>query len=136
MLLETPDLIRAVTPVRQALACLLLAVAGMIISHIISLHGSNEFLAAFFGVMLFTIANSVVSIFHESFVKYTWPSWGLYVVLLVSLLLLARLISGVSIWALPEYRMMLLSVVFFYFMVSLLVRLIRLMWEFAEGDEH
>jgi hypothetical protein len=58
------------------------------------------------------------------------------VVLLAFLLLAARLISGVSIWTLREYRMMLTSIIVFYIITSLLVRLIRAIWEFAEEDEN
>jgi len=60
----------------------------------------------------------------------------IFIGLLVVLLLSARLISGTSIWQLREYRMMLGSIVVFYIITSLLVRLIRTIWEFAEEDEN
>jgi hypothetical protein len=80
--------------------------------------------------------NAVVSVFHETFMKYTGPSWMIFIGLIVVLLLSARLISGVSIWSLREYRMMLGSIVVFYIISSLLVRLVRAIWEFAEEDEN
>ena len=93
-------------------------------------------MAAFSGIVLYSMMNCVVSVFHESFVKYTWPSWWIFAALLIILLLAARLISGISIWALREYRMMLGSIVVFYIVTSILVRLIRAAWEFAEEDEN
>ena len=108
----------------------------MVLCHFIFRGDSFEFMAAFVGIVLYSIMNAVVSIFHETFMKYTWPSWMLFIALLVVLLLSARFISGVSIWALREYRMMLGSIVVFYIIASLMVRLIRAIWEFAEEDEN
>ena len=131
-----PGIANQFSPLRQALACATLSIVGMIVCHFIFRGDSFEFMAAFTGIVLFSIINSVVSVFHESFIKYTWPSWMLFIALLVVLLLTARLISGVSIWALREYRMMLGSILVFYVMTSLLVRLVRAIWEFAEEDEN
>ena len=123
------------TPLRQALACLIISSLGIVFCHFIFRGSSNEFLAAFSGIMFYSIMNPVLSIFHESFVKYTWPSWLFYSGLIVILLLAAKLASGTSIWALPEYRMMLGSIVAFYIITSLMVRMIRAIWEFAENEE-
>jgi hypothetical protein len=131
-----PGLANRFSPLRQALACGLLALAGMVFCHFAWRGGAFEFMAAFSGIVLYSLMNSVVSVFHESFVKYTWPSWMIFVGLLLVLLLSARLISGISIWTLHEYRMMLSSIVAFYIITSLMVRLIRTLWEFAEEDEN
>lgn len=125
-----------ISPFRQALACGALSLLGMLLTHFIYRGDSFEFMAAFTGIVLYSIMNSVVSVFHESFVKYTWPSWMIFIALLVVLLLSARLISGISIWQLREYRMMLGSIVVFYIITSLLVRLVRTIWEFAEEDDN
>ena len=93
-------------------------------------------MAAFTGIVLFSVTNAVISVFHETFMKYTWPSWMIFIGLLVVLLLSARLISGVSIWSLREYRMMLVSIVPFYIITSIMVRVVRAIWEFAEEDEN
>ena len=131
-----PGIANQFSPLRQALACAGLSLVGMIICHFIFRGDSFEFMAAFTGIVLYCLVNSVVSVFHETFMKYTWPSWMIFIGLLVVLLLLARLISGVSIWSLREYRMMLGSIVVFYVISSLLVRLVRAIWEFAEEDEN
>ena len=55
------------------------------------------------------------------------------VALVIILLLSARGISGISIWNLPEFRMMLLPISIFYFMVSTMVRAIRFLYELAES---
>ncbi len=125
----------SLTPQRQALACLSLSLLGMVFCHFAFAGTANEFLAAFSGIMFYSLMNPVLSIFHESFAKYTWPSWLYYIALLIVLLLAARYISGTSIWALPEYRMMLGSIAAFYIITSIMVRVIRAIWEFAESDE-
>jgi hypothetical protein len=123
------------TPIRQAIGCSVASMIAMVFCHFAFRGEAFEFLAAFSGIVFFSLMNSVVSIFHESFIKYTWPSWLCYIAMIVILLLSAKLISGTSIWALPEYRMMLGSIVAFYVMTSLMVRVIRAIWEFAESDE-
>ncbi|MBS1623989.1 MAG: hypothetical protein JSS76_04735 [Bacteroidetes bacterium] len=130
-----PGISSRVTPQRQALTCLGLSLIAMVICHFAFAGTATEFLAAFSGIMFYSLMNPVLSIFHESFVKYTWPSWLYYIGLLILLLLAARYISGTSIWALPEYRMMLGSIVAFYLITSIMVRVIRAIWEFAESDE-
>jgi len=131
-----PGIANRFSPFRQALVCASFSLFGMICCHFIFRGDTFEFMAAFTGIVLFSVMNSVVSVMHESFVKYTWPSWMIFIGLLVVLLLSARLISGTSIWQLREYRMMLGSIVVFYIITSLLVRLIRTIWEFAEEDEN
>lgn len=127
--------ISRLTPQLQALACFGLSLLGMVFCHFAFAGTATEFLAAFSGIMFYSLMNPVLSIFHTSFVKYTWPSWLYYLGLLVLLLLAARYISGTSIWALPEYRMMLGSIAAFYIITSIMVRVIRAIWEFAESDE-
>ena len=125
-----------ISPLKQALGSAIVSLLGIVLCHFILGKGNYEFMAAFSGIVFYCIMNSIISVFHDSFIKYTMPSWGLLVALLIFLLLAARLISGISIWSLPEYRMMLGSIAVFYIMISLMVRLIRLIWEFAENDEN
>lgn len=130
-----PGISNRLTPYLQALLCVAFSLVGMLFSHLAFKGASFEFTAAFCGIVFFSVMNSLISVFHESFVKYTFPSWISFFVMVIVLLLLARVISGVSIWTLSEYRMMLGSIVVFYIVTSLLVRLIRSIWEFAEEDE-
>ncbi len=131
-----PGIAGRFSPFKQALGCGALAYVGMIFCHFAFRGDSFEFMAAFTGIVLYCIMNAVVSVMHESFMKYTWPSWMIFIALLVILLLSARIMSGISIWKLGEYRMMLGSVIAFYFIASLLVRVVRMLWEFAEADEN
>ena len=124
------------SPLKQVFFCLLLGWVGMLSCHFLFPGSAYEFAAAFTAIILFTIINLVVSIFSLSFLRYTWPSWGLFLVLLALLLLSSRLLSGISIWSLFEYRMMLMSIVIFYVVASILVRIVRAVWEFAEEDEN
>jgi hypothetical protein len=59
----TPEIVSRISPFRQALACAALSVLGMVACHFIFRGGSFEFTAAFTGIVLFTLMNSVVSIF-------------------------------------------------------------------------
>src|SRR4051812_16360642 len=123
-------------PWKQALVCLVLTLIGIVFCHFVFPGAAFEFLAAFSGIVFYSLMNVVLSVFHESFVKYTWPSWLLYIGLIIVLLLCAKLVSGTSIWQLPEYRMMLGSIAAFYIITSLIVRIVRGIWEFAESDEN
>lgn len=131
-----PGIASKFSPIRQALACAAISISGMFVCHFVFKGDTAEFTAAFTGIVLFSLINSVISIFNETFVKYTWPSWLIFIALLALLLLCARYISGVSIWTLREYRSMLISIVAFYVITSLLVRVVRAIWEFAENDEN
>ena len=130
-----PGISSQLAPWKQAAGCTILSLLGIIFCHFAFRGSSNEFLAAFTGIVFYSIMNPVISVFHESFIKYTWPSWLYYSALIVILLLSAKLFSGISIWSLPEYRMMLGSIVVFYIVTSLMVRIVRGIWEFAEEDE-
>ena len=124
------------SPLVQAVGSAIISLLGIVLCHFLLAKGSYEFMAAFSGIVFYCIMNPLISVFNDSFIKYTLPSWGLFVALLIFLLLAARFVSGISIWSLSEYRMMLGSIAVFYIMISLMVRLIRLIWEFAESDEN
>ncbi|MCW3126709.1 MAG: hypothetical protein JWO03_2367 [Bacteroidetes bacterium] len=130
-----PGISNSFTPWKQALSCFVVSLMGIIFCHFVFRGQAYEFLVAFSGIVFYSLMNVVISIFHESFIKYTWPSWLFYIALIIVLLLSAKLISGTSIWQLPEYRMMLGSIVAFYIITSLMVRIVRAIWEFAESDE-
>ncbi|MFN8276349.1 MAG: hypothetical protein U0T84_02595 [Chitinophagales bacterium] len=120
----------------QWLACLLIGLIAAGIAHAAVPHGGYEFAGAFLGIVFYCLLNALVSVFHPSFLWYTLPSWALFLLLLIVLLLVARFISGSSIQAFPEYILMLKSVVGFYLIVSILARIIRALWQFAEEDSH
>ncbi len=92
----------------------------------------SEYFAAFVAVIFFTLINVVVSLAYESFLRYTVPSYYLYVLLVAILLLSAKFLSGISIWTQYEYRMMLISISIFYLLASTMVRAIRLIYEAAQ----
>lgn len=119
----------------QMIAAALLAYIVIGIVRIFFAGETFEYSGALIGIVFFTLINSVVSIFHESFKAYTLPSYGLYFLLAAILLLSAKMLTGVSIWKLDEYRFMFSSVTIFYFVTSLLVRLIRGIYEFAENED-
>lgn len=125
---------RKVNPWLQFGLAIAVGLVGMVICKIVQGQGSSEYLAAMAGIILFTLINVVVSVAHTSFLRYTVPSYYIYGLLLIVLLLSAKYISGISIWKLTEYRMMLFSITLFYFIASLLVRLLRYIYEIAESD--
>ncbi len=107
---------------------------GMLICKLGHTAKGTEYFAAMVAIIFYTLINTVVSIAHKSFLRYTIPSYYIYIILVVLLLLSAKLISGISIWNLEEYRMMVVSVTMFYLIVSLLVRGVRFIYEIAEED--
>lgn len=117
----------------QAAAALFIAFTGMGICKLMQLQPATEYFAALVGIIFYTLFNTIISIAHESFFKYTVPSFYMYVGLLVVLLLSSKFISGVSIWDLYEYRNMVISVSLFYFIISTLVRAVRFIYEMAES---
>jgi hypothetical protein len=83
-------------------------------------------------LVFFSIFNTIISLANPSFFRYTVPSWYLYIAMAAVLLLTAKLLSGISLWDLWAYRNMLLSLTVFYFIISLLVRVIRGIYELGE----
>lgn len=96
---------------------------------------ANEFSGAFIGILFYAIINNVLSIFNSSFKKYSLPSYGYYFLLVAMLLLFAKFLSHKSIWELPEFRFMFSAVTIFYLTTSVLVRIIRAIYEFALAED-
>lgn len=122
------------TPLIQFIAALLVGWSGMAICKLLHLHNAEEYFAAFIAILFFCLINVVVSLAYDSYLRYTIPGYYLYVLLAAILLLSAKFISGISIWSLTEYRMMLVSISIFYLMASNLVRVMRLIYDAAEKE--
>ena len=126
---------KRITPLNQVLFALLVGLSGMLICKLLHLPPASEYFAAFLAIIFFCLMNIVVSLAHSSFLRYTMPSFYLFILLVGVLLLLAKFFSGISIWTLKEYRMMLVPIGIFYFMASIFSRGIRFIYEAAErGD--
>lgn len=123
------------TPLRQLFASIIIGLAGMGLGRLLHLQPGYEYFAALIAIIFYTIMNTVVSIAYGSFFKYTVPSYYSYIALVVVLFLSSKFLSGISIWDLWEYRMMITSITIFYFIISTLVRAIRFMFELAEGED-
>lgn len=128
--------IRTFSPVKQGLVSLLSGVIIILVSRIFSADTMYSFLFAFVVIVAYCITNAFFSLFHDSFARYVWPSWGIFVVLTAMLLLFARLVSNSSIQEHREFIQMLISVVIFYVLFSLMIRLMRLLWQYAEADRN
>ena len=120
------------SPLIQLVVSLLVGWVGMGVCRLINAASGSEYFAAFIGIIFFCIFNIVVSIAYQSYLRYTIPSFYLYILLGVVLFLSAKFISGVSIWSVYEYRLMLISVTIFYFIGSNMVRILRLIYDAAE----
>jgi len=132
----TDNMISFLTPLVQGALTLVVGIVGMLMSKLIGAESYFVFILSFVAIVFYSLMNNVLSIFQESFQKYTWPSWGVFIVLIVVLLLSARGLTGESIRQHSEFIKILLSVVLFYFVLSLMMLIIRAMWEFAENDEN
>lgn len=128
-------LLTRASPFYQLLASGLLAVVVMIVCRVFVAGNAFEYSGAFIGIVFFALINSVISVFHASFKTYTLPSYALYFLLAAVLLLSAKALTGISIWSLAEYRFMFTSVTIFYLTTSVLVRVIRGIYEFAENED-
>jgi drug/metabolite transporter (DMT)-like permease len=129
-------LIRSLSPVKQGIASLLFGVVLILLSRLASNDTMYCFLFAFVGIVAYCIINAFFSLFNDSFAGYVWSSWGVFVVLTVLLLLFARLVSNTSIQEHREFIQMLFSVVIFYVLFSLMMRLMRMLWQYAEADKN
>ena len=98
------------------------------ICKVMNLQNGAEYFAAFIAIILFCLINIVVSLAYDSYLRYTVPCYYLYILLVVILFLSAKFLSGISIWSLYEYRMMLISISIFYFMASSMVRIVRVIF--------
>lgn len=122
------------TPLVQALFGLVIGWVGMGVVQVIHAAAGREYFAAFVGIIFFTLINTVTSVAHESYKKYTLPSYGFYLAIVAVLFLTAKAVSGISIWNLWEYRMMFISITLFYLVISSLVRIVRFLYEMVSSD--
>ena len=120
------------TPWIQFGVSLLIGWVGMGICKLVHVQNGGEYFAAFIAIIFFCLISVVVSLAYESYFRYTVPSYYLYILLVIILFLSAKQLSGISIWTLYEYRMMLISISIFYLMASTMVRGVRLIYEAAE----
>lgn len=125
---------RRVNPYVQVGIALAVGWAGMLICKIANIPNAAEYFAALIAIVFFCLLNTVVSLAHPSFFRYTVPSYYMFIFLLAVLLLSARYTSGTSIWDLEIYRMMLVPIVLFYAIASLLVRGLRMLYEAAQNE--
>ena len=123
-----------VNPYIQVGIALAIGWIGMLICKLGNIPNASEYFAALIAIVFFCLLNTVVSLSHPSFLRYTVPSYYMFILLLAVLLLSARYTSGTSIWDLEIYRMMLLPIVLFYAIASLLVRGLRLLYEAAQNE--
>ena len=121
-------------PFVQLAIALAIGWAGMLICKLGHIDGGREYFAGMVAVIFFTIINIVISFAYKSFLRYTVPSYYIYILLVVVLLQSAKLLSGISIWKVEEYKMMIVSITIFYLLGSILVRGIRFIYEIAEND--
>ncbi|MCW5907414.1 MAG: hypothetical protein KIS94_06120 [Chitinophagales bacterium] len=124
---------RKATPLVQLVVALVVGWAGMGVVKLVNAPAGTEYFAAFLGIIFFTLINTVASIANRSWLQYTLPSYGLYAVMVAVLFLSAKFLSGISIWDLWEYRMMLTSITLFYFIISTLVRAVRFILDMVEA---
>jgi hypothetical protein len=133
---NTNFIVNFLTPLRQALFAIFFGLIGMALAKIFSAPNYFCVVLSFVSIVFFSLVNNILSIFQTSFKQYTLPSWGAYASIVIVVLMMARLISGDSIQKHPEFLKILFSVSLFYIVLSVLMRVIRAMWEFAENDEN
>jgi hypothetical protein len=134
-MIEHSEIIKKLTPPFQFGGSIVLGIVVALFSFLFLPGNANEFSGAFIGILFYAIINNVLSIFNSSFKKYSLPSYGYYFLLVAMLLLFAKFLSHKSIWELPEFRFMFSAVTIFYLTTSVLVRVIRAIYEFALAED-
>lgn len=134
-MIEHSEIIKKLTPPFQFGGSIVLGIVVALFSFLFLPGNANEFSGAFIGILFYAIINNVLSIFNSSFKKYSLPSYGYYFLLVAMLLLFAKFLSHKSIWELPEFRFMFSAVTIFYLTTSVLVRIIRAIYEFALAED-
>lgn len=120
---------------KQVTLAVAIGLVGMLTAHYGNFEKGTEYFAVLVAMIFYVLTNSIASISERSIYKYTLPSIYSYIAFSAALLLLAKFMSGISIWNLWEYRMMVVSLTFFYFVLSFLVRVIRFVLEISGGEE-
>src|SRR5690606_8449551 len=123
------------SPLLSADCSLALGLAGIVVTKMSGMETSYQFVFAFTGIVVYCLVNAIISVFRDSFVRYTLVSWWIYIGLVIVLILADRFISGESIQTHKEFIQMLISLSIFYVVVSVMVRIIRAAWQFAENDK-
>ncbi len=129
-------LIRKFSPVKQGIVSLLFGVVLILIESNVDCRHDVSLSFCFCCHCCILYYQCFFSLFHDSFARYVWPSWGIFIVLTALLLLFARFISDSSIQEHREFIQMLFSVVIFYVLFSLMMRLMRMLWQYAEADKN
>ena len=104
---------------------------GMGVCQYMHVREGEQYFAALTAIIFFSLINVVVSLAYESYLRYTVPSYGLYVLLIAVIFLSAKGLSGISINKLPEYRMMINSISIFFFIGSTMIRGMRIIYDAA-----
>lgn len=120
---------------KQVALAVAIGLVGILIAHYGNFEKGTEYFAVLVAMIFYVLTNAIASISESSIYKYTLPSIYSYIAFSAALLLLAKFMSGISIWNLWEYRMMVVSLTFFYFVLSFLVRVIRFVLEISGGEE-
>lgn len=134
-MLRHSEIIKKLSPPFQFGGSIVLGILVALLNFVFLPGNANEFSGAFIGILFYAIINNVLSIFNGSFTKYSLPSYGYYFLLVAMLLLFAKFLSHKSIWELPEFRFMFSSITIFYLTASVLVRVIRAIYEFALAED-
>ncbi|MCX6199026.1 MAG: hypothetical protein NTY88_07360 [Bacteroidetes bacterium] len=124
---------KRITPLYQLAVAIIIGWAGMLVCRFVHHEPAAEYFAAMVAIIFYVIMNTIVSLAYTSFLRYTMPSFYIYILLVAVLFFTAKQLSGISIWTLSIYKMMLVSVSIFYFMVGVMVRVIRVIYEAAES---
>lgn len=127
--------VKNLNPLLQCVVAFVMGVVVILYNHLVYQNHADEYSGAIVGILFFAIANNIISIFKPKFKTYSLPSYLLYFLLAAVLMLLAKYFSGVSIWKLSVFRLMFVSVTSFYLVTSVMVRIIRAIYQFAESEE-
>lgn len=112
-------------PVIQGIALFLVALAAIILGHIMHLDEKSEWYMAATFLLLFTAGNPIMGIFRKQWGRYVGISLLVYIVLTLALLVTTQGIARVSLQELGDFKYFFTIEFIFYFLVTGLVGLYR-----------
>lgn len=134
---KTPiiEQLQKVNPVRFAIFVALFSVLITFLSQFFMQADDAAWLVSMAGLLLYAWLVAVVSFFNKQWASYTWQSILCYFLLAILLGLVAYLVSGISIFKLREYQLLISAVTLFFFVAIVMSKVIRGIRNFLESEE-
>jgi|GEM_PF-1278834 len=127
--------LQKVNPVQFAVFVVLFCAPLSFLSQFFMQSADAPWLVGMAGLLLYAWLVAVVSFFNKQWASYTWQSILSYFFIALILGLVAYLASGISIFKLREYQLLISAVTLFFFVAIVMSKVIRGVRNFLESEE-